>query len=76
MDELKRRSAQIWKQRGWKDEWIQDYVYGDEGDKHVLQDYISGVTSGRVKGQDGKPMFGEFAHPAFQKALIFSTAGL
>lgn len=76
MDELKARSAAVWKQKGWKDEWIQDHVYGAEGDKHVLQDYISGITSGAVKGQDGKPMFGELAHPAFQKALIFSTAGL
>lgn len=76
MDELKARSVAVWKQKGWKDEWIQDHVYGAEGDKHVLQDYISGITSGAVKGQDGKPMFGELAHPAFQKALLFSTAGL
>lgn len=76
IDELKSRSALVWKQRGWKDEWIQDYVYGAEGDKNVLQDYISGITSGAVKGQNGKPLFGELDHPAFQKALIFSTAGL
>lgn len=74
--ELKNRSASIWKQKGWKDEWIKDHIEGEEGDRRVLQDYISGITSGAVKDDNGKQIFGEFAHPAFQRALILSTAGL
>lgn len=65
MDELKSRSTKVWKQRGWSDEQIQKYLDGEEGDKHVLQDYTSGITSGAVKGQNGKPLFGELGNPAF-----------
>jgi len=76
MSELKNRSKKVWEKKGWKKEWIDKYVDGDEGDKHVLQDYISGITSGELKDEKGNKMFNEFMHPAFQKALIYSTAGL
>lgn len=75
--ELKKRSAKYWKENGWSEDQIKEHVYGDEGDKHVIQDYIAGLTNGTAKGKDGKDsFFGELLNPSFQKALIFSTAGL
>lgn len=77
INELKKRSAKYWRENGWSEEQIKEHVYGDEGDKHVIQDYIAGITSGAAKDKNGKDLFfGELLNPSFQKALIFSTAGL
>ena len=75
--ELKKRSAKFWRENGWSEDQIKEHVYGDEGDKHVIQDYIAGFTGSTTKGKGDKTIkFEEFLHPAFQKALVFSTAGL
>jgi len=44
MQELKARSEEVWRQRGWKDSWIQEHLYGEDGDKNAISDYISGLT--------------------------------
>lgn len=76
IDELRARSELLWRQRGWSEENIKEYLHGEEGDKHVLQDAMSGLTTGKVVDAEGKPLFNDFAHPAFQKAMLYSTAGL
>jgi hypothetical protein len=45
MEELKARSEAVWRAKGWKEEWIREHLYGEDGDKNAIQDYISGITS-------------------------------
>ena len=77
INELKKRSAKLWRENGWTEDQVKEHVYGDEGDKHVIQDYIAGLTSKSSRNSKGEDIkFGELLNPAFQKALVFSTAGM
>jgi len=81
MDELKSRSKLVWKARGWTESQINEHLYGADGDKNAITDYIAGLTRNseiNINPQDrndetGKLQFSEYMHPAFQDALLYST---
>lgn len=62
MDDLKAKSYAFWKQKGLSDDYLKEYLYGQEGNKNTLRDLAAGV----IQSSD----------PRVTEALIESTRGL
>jgi len=62
MDDLKAKSYAFWKQKGMSDDYLKEYLYGQEGNKNALRDLAAGV----IQSSD----------PRVTEALIESTRGL
>jgi hypothetical protein len=45
MQDLKAKSYARWKAQGLSDDYLQEYLYGQEGDKNVLRDLFAGVIA-------------------------------
>ena len=52
--ELIDRSGHYWKNRGWSEEQINEYLKGEEGKNHAINDYLTGLTKSLVD-ENGKP---------------------
>lgn len=84
--ELIDRSAQYWRKQGWSEEQIDEYLKGQEGINHAINDYLVGLTksltdeSGNpyVFAKDGQtPIYtAPIADPAVERAELYSTQGL
>ena len=44
INELKARSAKVWKAKGWTDEQIRKFYGGNDGDRRAVSDFIQGLT--------------------------------
>lgn len=84
--ELKERSKHYWKNRGWNDKQIKEYLEGEEGDNRAINDYFTGLTkslkdeNGQAYVRDNGFGFGMYtnpiADPEVRNAELYSTQGL
>ena len=84
--ELIDRSGQYWKKQGWSEEQINEYLKGEEGKNHAINDYLTGLTKSLVDksgnpyvfdGESKRPLYtNPIADPVVQNAELYSTQGL
>ena len=82
--ELKERSKHYWKQQGWSDEQIKEYLDGEDGDNRAINDYFTGLTqslvdkegNGYVKRNGISVYTNPIADPEVRNAELYSTQGL
>ena len=84
--ELLDRSAHYWRKQGWSEEQIDEYLKGQEGINHAINDYFVGLTKSLVDEQGNPYVFKEdqktpiyttpIADPAVERAELYSTQGL